>query len=682
MLDPASGTLTFPAEAIRLAIDEVKNKYGEGSIRPLIKDHVLRNFYAFELMMAPYAIGHLKIGFVLDEYGYRLKENERFNLFLTNTLDFTKEDPSKFIFIEQTLAKESQEALKVKEEIPVMVVMGNPPYSVSSSNTIEQDSDFKKLYESYKERVRKEERNIQPLSDDYIKFLAFAHWKVKQAGQGIVGMITNNSYLDGLIHRDMRKKLLDDFDEIYILNLHGSSKRQEKTPEGGKDENVFDIQQGVAIIILVKNKNLNKLIKYTDVWGLREGKYGFLDNYDIENTRWQNLKPIDPQNFFVVKNFGEEGKYKKFISISDIFAKFNAGIATGKDDVLVDFNKHSLLRKLSINDKSVFEAFMENNKVHKELVKKWLDELSNINIEEQIKEYSYRPFDNRYVIYNSKILQRARKEIMDNFIRENIAISITNSSSQEKYNEVFISNKIADKHLTGQQTYVFPLYLYSEEKRQQTIFDGQEKLDIEGVQHTLRANKGKSPNINWTNLPTFCSTLQSFTSSITGSFMQPTETIFYYIYAILYSNIYRQKYQEFLKIDFPRIPFTKDDNLFKALAQRGEQLVNLHLLKSKELINPLVKFPVRGDNSVEKREWKNDQVWINDKQYFAPIKEEVWNYYIGGYQVADKWLKDRKGRVLSSEDIKHYCKVATAISETIEIQKEIDRLYSKVEKLI
>lgn len=666
VLDPASGTLTFPAEAIKLAIEEVKNKYGEGSISSLIKDHILKDFYAFELMMAPYAIGHLKIGFVLDEYGYRLKENERFNLFLTNTLDFTKEDPNKFIFIEQTLARESQEALRVKEEVPIMVVIGNPPYSVSSSNVIERDSDFKKLYESYKAKVRKEERNIQPLSDDYVKFLAFAHWKVKQAGQGIVGMITNNSYLDGIIHRDMRKKLLDDFDEIYILNLHGSSKKQEKTPEGGKDENVFDIQQGVAITILVKNKDINKSVKYADAWGLREEKYKFLDNYDIENTKWRSLKPTDPQNFFVVKDFGQEDKYKKFISISDIFVKFNAGIATGKDDVLVDFKKQSLLKKLFINDKSAFEIFMKSNNVDGELIEKWFDELNRIDVEEQIKEYSYRPFDNRHVIYNSKILQRARKEIMDNFVRENIAISITNSSSQEKYNEVFISNRIADKHLTGQQTYVFPLYLYNEEKRQRTIFDGQEKLDIEGAQHTLRINEGKASNINWSNLPTFCST-------------QTEDAIFYYIYAILYSNVYRQKYQEFLKIDFPRVPFTQDDSLLKALAQRGEQLVNLHLLKSKELQNLSVKFYGRGDNLVDKREWKNGQVWINEKQYFAPIKEEVWKYYIGGYQVADKWLKDRKSRVLSSVDIKHYCKVATAISETIEIQKEIDRLYPKVE---
>lgn len=680
VLDPASGTLTFPAEAIRLAIEETKNKYGEGSISSLIKDHILKDFYAFELMMAPYAIGHLKIGFVLDEYGYKLKGGERFNLFLTNTLDFTKEDPNKFIFIEQTLAKESQEALKVKEKVPIMVVMGNPPYSVSSSNVIEQDSDFKKLYESYKEKVRKEERNIQPLSDDYIKFLAFAHWKIKQAGQGIVGMITNNSYLDGLIHRDMRKKLLDDFSEIFILNLHGSSKKQEKTPEGGKDENVFDIQQGVAIILLVKNKDINKWINYADVWGLREEKYKFLDNYDFENTEWLNLKPTDPQNFFVVKDFEEGDKYKKFTSVSDIFIKFNAGIATGKDDALIDFERQPLLRKLSINDKLAFEVFMKNNKVDGELIKKWFDELNKINIGEQIKEYSYRPFDNRYIIYNSKILQRARGIIMDNFLTKPNIGFIFRKNITGSWRHAFVTESLMDGNYLEARTYVFPLYLYNKQEDQRTIFDGQEKLDIEGAQHTLRVDKGKAPNINWNNLPTFCSTLQPFTSILTKSFIQPTEAIFYYIYAILYSNTYRQKYQEFLKIDFPRIPFIQDYRLFQALVQRGEQLVNLYLLKSKELENPLIKLYGRGDNSVEKRDWRSNQVWINNNQYFAPVEEEVWKYYIGGYQVADQWLKYRKGRTLSSEDIKRCCKVVTAIFKTIEIQKEIDRLYLSVEK--
>lgn len=413
-------------------------------------------------------------------------------------------------------------------------------------------------------------------------------------------------------------------------------------------------------------KNKQTKINYADLWGLREEKYKFLDNHDIKNTKWRNLKPTNPQNFFVVKDFGEEDKYKKFISVSDIFIKFNAGIATGKDDVLVDFEKQSLLRKLSANDRSTFDVFMENNKVNGELIEKWFDELSKIDLEEKIKEYSYRPFDNRYVIYNSKVLQRARKIIMDNFLTKYNIGFIFRKNITGNWHHSFITENLMDGNYLEARTYVFPLYLYDKQEDQGTIFDGQEKLDIEGVQHTLRSDKGKTPNIDWNNLPTFCST-------------QTAEAIFYYIYAILYSNVYRQKYQEFLKIDFPRIPFTEDESLFNALVQRGEQLVNLHLLKSKKLENPSIKFYGRGDSLVEKREWKNDQVWINNKQYFASIKDEIWNYQVGGYQVVDKWLKDRKGRILSSEDIKHYCKVATALAKTIEIQKEIDRLYSKVE---
>ncbi len=255
LLDPASGTLTFPANAISIAKKEIDNSPNAGSWRQVVKEHILKNYYSFELLMAPYIIGHLKVSLLLEELGYKMENGERFQLYLTNTLDFS-EIQSQICLpgIVHSLSEESQKANEIKKDIPVLVVMGNPPYSVSSANLIKENSEYKDLYESYKEIVRKEEKNIQPLSDDYIKFIAFAHWKVKQTGQGIVGMITNNSYLDGLIHRDMRRKLSEDFDEIYILNLHGNSKRKEKTPAGGKDENVFDIQQGVGIVLMVKMK--------------------------------------------------------------------------------------------------------------------------------------------------------------------------------------------------------------------------------------------------------------------------------------------------------------------------------------------------------------------------------------------------------------------------------------------
>lgn len=693
VLDPAAGTLTFPAEAIRLAIDEFKNKYGDGGIGGLIKSHILKNFYAFELMMAPYAIGHLKIGFIFNELGYRLTDQERFNLYLTNTLDFTKENPSSLPGIfERSISKESQEALKIKEEIPTMVVMGNPPYSVSSSNVIEKDSDFKKLYESYKEKVRKEERNIQPLSDDYIKFLAFAHWKVKQAGQGIVGMITNNSYLDGLIHRDMRKKLLDDFEEIYVLNLHGSTKRQEKIPEGGKDENVFDIQQGVSIILLIKSENLEKFVKYADVWGLREKKYEYLEKNDIFSTKWVSIKPQEPHNFFTIKDFKGGELYDKYISLVDIFNFYSVGGKPGDDNLLVSFDSEIAKTKLQ---QTIYTLKIDPVRATKEATRNLLA-INNFEVEpNRVIPYNYRPFDVRFTYYDERIYTRPVLKVKKQFDEKNIALLTTKILKAEDFAHAFVTNLFSDviflSNKTSTNTFVFPLYLYKED-----------------MQQSLLNEKSKSSNLQWSNLPSLYQTAQPFTSKLSGNFIQTAGAIFYYIYAILYSNTYRQKYQEFLKIDFPRIPFTKDYQLFQSLAQRGEELVELHLLKSKYLEKSKVKFYGKGSLSVEMPSFTtkvdldsyldfprpdyltSDEggldviergiIKVNQKQFFGPINKDVWNYNIGGYQVLEKWLKDRRGRILSSEDVKHYCKVATALSETIEIQKEIDRLYLEVEK--
>ncbi len=662
VLDPAAGTLTFLANAISVAKDEYVAKYGNGGWEKLIKEHILKNFYAFELLMAPYTVGHLKISLLLKESGYEMQEDDRFKLYLTNTLDFKEiEDLPPLLSLIKEITEESKKAFEVKTKEFILVITGNPPYSVSSSNIIEKGSDFYNLYESYKALVRQQEKNIQPLSDDYIKFIAFAHWKIKQNDQGIVAMITNNSYLDGLIHRDMRRKLMEDFNEIYILNLHGNSKRKGKSPDGGKDENVFDIQQGVSIVVLVKNKYLEKFVKYEDLWGSREEKYEFLEKNDVYNTDWMELKSKPQNNFFVPKNTEGEDKYNKFISLTSIFDKKNAGTASGKDDVLVDFNKQSLLKRMSTENKDAFETFMEANDVSKDLIKKWLDELNKMDLEEHIKSYTYRPFDKRFFIYSNKMLQRARTDIMDNFLKNNLAICVTNSSSQDFYSEVFISDAITDKHLTGHQTYVFPLYIYNKRGQQ-----------------NLLSKIGMSINFKWGNLG-WLQTLQPFTSKLSSNFIQTEQAIFYYMYAVLYSNIYRKKYQEFLKIDFPRIPFTKDYELFKALAQRGEQLINIHLLNSEDLSNPIAKFEGKGDAFIEDVKRENNFVYINKNQYFL-VSNEVWNYYIGGYQVANKWLKNRKGRKISSEEIKHYCKTITAISKTIELQKEIDRLYSKIEE--
>src|SRR3989337_2904277 len=312
VLDPAAGTLTFLAEAGKLAVEEFVSKYGEGGKENLIKEHILKNFYAFELMMAPYAVGHLKMSFLLEELGYRLQKDDRFKLYLTNTLEMEELAQTDLPGM-ASLSEESNLAGKVKKETPILVILGNPPYSGHSANV----SDFiEKEMGLYKEDVR-DERNIQPLSDDYIKFIRFAHWKIEKAGKGVIGMITNNSYLSGLIHRGMRKKLLEDFNEIYILNLHGNSRIGEKCPDGSKDENVFDIKQGVSIALFIKEKKQkgHGKVFYQDVYGIREKKHEYLNKKDVKSTKWERLKPFGPYYFFVRKDFSHQASYDKFWSI-------------------------------------------------------------------------------------------------------------------------------------------------------------------------------------------------------------------------------------------------------------------------------------------------------------------------------------------------------------------------------
>ena len=663
VLDPAAGTLTFLAEAAKLAIKEFVSRYGEGARESFIKEQILQNFYAFELMMAPYAIGHLKMSFLLEELGYKLKENERFRLYLTNTLEI-EELAQTIIPGMVSLSKESHLAGKVKKEQPILAIMGNPPYSVSSAN---KSKFSEKEMAIYKEDVR-DERNIQPLSDDYIKFIRFAHWKIDKSGKGIIGMITNNSYLSGLIHRGMRKKLLKSFNEIYILNLHGNARIGEKCPDGSKDENVFDIMQGVSIALFIKNKEQETFGKvyYQDVYGLRKNKYNFLDSNDIKTIEWKELKLSEPYYFFVKKDFKLEKEYKKFLSVEEVFIKYNAGIATGKDNVLVDFNKQNLARKFSTKDKEIFCLLMKTYGIKENLITKWYEELKEQDVKRQIKTYNYRPFDKRFTIYNKKVLQRARKSIMDYMLHDNISIILTKQLAKVPFKHCFVSIDIGDRCLISLRTkelgYFFPLYLYPKINKI-NLFNNLEKLEE------------RKPNINCKLFEILSDTYKNQPSS---------EEIFYYIYAALYSNIFRKKYEEFLKINFPRIPFTRNYNLFREMSRFGKRLVDLHLLKSSELNSPLYKFQGKGDNRVEKIKYaeKEKRIYFNEKQYFEEIPQDIWQYQIGSYQVCRKWLKNRKGCYVSLEDIKHYCRMVTALQKTIEVQQEIDNIYEEVKRNI
>lgn len=681
VLDPAAGTLTFPAQAIQLAADEYKEKYGSGGVKKLIKDHILKNFYAFELMMAPYAVGHLKIDFVLESLGYKLGEDERFKLYLTNTLELKDLERSQLPGLE-TLSEESEKAGKVKREIPIMVIMGNPPYSGHSENIgdwiMEKIKDYREI-----EGKSLGERNPKWLQDDYVKFFRFAQWKIEQAGAGILGFITNHAWLDNPTFRGMRYSLMKTFDEIYILNLHGSTLKKEKTPEGGKDENVFDIRPGVAIAILVKTKELKeKKIFYSDQWGLREEKYKWLEDHDVKTTKWQKLDPSDPYYFFVPKEGKGWDLYQNFWKVTDIFPVNSVGIVTARDSFVIDFDKEDLESRIRIfkgqreDDEFIKVAYnLKDKPTFHWYVKETRQKLREVvNWQNYFTKILYRPFDERWIYYHPTVIERHREEVMQHMLPVNLGLSVGRAGAvigSKVWDIVFVSDSITDLNIFrrgGNQ--FFPLYLYTDT---QTV----EKKKNPGVavmmlfDKSKEGYKAKRPNIS----PKLLADLKNAFDK------EPTpEEIFYYIYTILYSNTYRQKYQEFLKIDFPRVPFTEDYKVFQKLGKLGGQLVDLHLLKSKELEKPIAKFQGRNDNMVEKREYENGRIYINDEQYFEGIKPEVWEYQIGGYQVLDKWLKDRKARILSSEDIKHYCKIISSLSKTIKIQKQIDKLYPEIEK--
>ena len=358
LLDPAAGTMTFIAKAAQVAVDEFVGKYGEGSRESFLHDHVLENFYAFELMMAPYAVGHLKMSFFLEELGYKLKPEERVKFYLTNTLEMEELSEARLPGL-SSLAHESHEAGKVKQETPILVVLGNPPYSGHSSN---KGPWISSLIDDYKQVDGKPlgEKNTKWLQDDYVKFIRFAEWKVAQAGEGVIGMITNHSYLDNPTFRGMRQHLMNTFDEIYVLDLHGNALKKEKCPDGSKDENVFDIRQGVAIAFFIKcseaaclprseesnRKNDEHHVFHAERFGLREGKYDWLNENGWATTDWKDIRPHSEFYLFVPRDEQTLARYEKFVKITDIFPINSVGIVTSRDRFVIDFDKETLKRRI------------------------------------------------------------------------------------------------------------------------------------------------------------------------------------------------------------------------------------------------------------------------------------------------------------------------------------------------
>jgi len=608
---------------------------------------------------------------LLTETGYKPKDEQRFRIFLTNSLE--EAHPDTATLFSSWLSDEADQANAIKRDAPVMVVMGNPPYSGESSNKGQWIMD---LMDDYKKepggKEKLKERNPKWINDDYVKFLRYGQHFIERNGSGVLAFINPHGYLDNPTFRGMRWNLLKTYDKIYTIDLHGNSKKKETAPDGSTDQNVFDIMQGVSINIFVKTgkkkpSELGKIFHY-DLYGKREMKYEFLIENSLKTTQFRELPNVAPNFFFVPKDFEGQIQFDKGFKIGELFYLNSVGIATAKDAILINMSKTNLVDN----------------------VKNFYDIDTN---ESLVKNISYRLFDDRYIYFDSKIVERAREKTMQHFIdKQNFGIALCKQfKSGDTYQHIFVSNKIIESsyvsNKTSEITSIFPLYIYPEDSGQQSLEDSPERtpnLNMEIVEQiAVKINHVFLPDEN-----IVCDLVAGFD----GTF-SPLD-ILDYIYAVLHSPTYREKYKEFLKIDFPRVPYPKDAKTFWKLVELGGEIRKIHLLESPTVEKYITKYPMDGGNIVTKPlfqmyDYSNEildengnenypdylgAVYINETQFFADVPTSAWEFYIGGYQPAQKWLKDRKGRELSYEDILHYQKIIVALSETDRIMKEIDKI--------
>lgn len=691
ILDPACGTGTYLLWIFQLIykrFQESPDALTEGledkSWSGYVKERLLPRVFGFELLMAPYAIAHLKLGLFLEETGYQFDSGKRLGVYLTNTLEDIKlkEENQQLALklpqINELITAENKAVYKIKNQEPIMLVIGNPPYNGESANKgkwiMELMDDYKKE-PGTKEKLK--EQNSKFINDDYVKFLRYGQYFIEKNGEGILSFINPHGFLDNSTFRGMRWNLLKTYDEIYTVDLHGNSKKKDTDPDSSIDVNVFDIMQGVSINSFVKTgKNkTDKLSKvfHFDLYGKREKKYNFLKKNHIATVLYEQLDYIANDYFFVPKNFERKEEYEKGFPIDKIFSVFSLGILTKNDSITINFDENELNLILDNFEKLNFKDLRRKHSIKPDSrdwqILKAIDDIKHNRSKVSPTSISYRPFDTRktFLSGNSRgFISYPQNKIRNHFIKDNIALIVNRQLASLPFTHCFVTNIISDQCYISNKTKeggtVCPLYLYPTNNNQIAI---ENQKRIPNFDEIIIKQIAKNLGLRFTNEK----------EPIADTF-NPIDLL-NYIYAILHSRTYRDRYAEFLKIKFPRIPFTSNNELFRQLADYGEQLVQLHLMTSPKLDNLITEFvEEEGDRIVAPGhpKYQDGAVQINKNgDKFTGVPEEVWNFYVGGYQPCQKWLKDRKERTLSEEDILHYQKMVVSLKETIELMTKIDQ---------
>ena len=746
ILDPATGTGTFLYAVIEMIRERFMRRRNAGLWSSYVKEQLLPRLFGFELLMAPYAVAHLKLGMQLagqnlseearQDWRYDFGSSERLNIYLTNTLEEGLKQSE--ITLGRFISQEANAAASIKRDQPIMVVLGNPPYSGHSANRSRSDSGEKTwigtLLDSYYKVDGQSlgERNSKWLQDDYVKFIRFGQWRIARSGSGILAFITNHGYLDNPTFRGMRQQLMQTFTDIYLLDLHGSVNKGDRSPDGETDENVFDIRLGVSIAIFIRDgaKNGPARVHHADLWGERKEKYAWLAANDMTTTDWEEITPTSQKYRFKPTNAAVESEFKKGWDIKQIMPTNSVGITTSRDAFAFGFERAALEERISDflnpehSDDAVrtryFGTLSRSSRLpgdtnNWQMAKRRSALQKDFQWRKKIAVCLYRPFDLRWLFYHPDAVERRRLKVMEHMLNnENMALATTRAVEiGREYEHVFCTKSTMQHHAVSlkEVNYLFPLYRYPSR-----VGEPNSQSEIRNLSPWPEGPHGRRPNLDqafvndlarslgWMFVPDGRGNLGEValaargTGKKAGSTFGP-EDIFHYIYAILHAPSYRSRYAEFLEGDFPRVPLTSDSHLFATLARLGATLVGLHTLDvelAPELKTLRTSYPIRGTDEVASGHPRylapgepdplsgtpllKGRVYINrgnankrvSGQYFEDVPPEVWDFHIGGYQVSDKWLKDRRGRTLSNDDLNHYRRIIVALQETIRIMEAID----------
>lgn len=677
ILDPAAGTGTFLAHTIKHIAETVKGSAGAGIWSKYVETDLIPRLHGFELLMASYAMCHLKLDMELKATGYTPSASPpRASVYLTNSLE-EGEPPQPVLMLEKWLADEAREANRIKTEKPIMCIIGNPPYSGISQNNGRWIENLLARYKMEPGGLERLNERKHWLNDDYVKFIRMAESMIEKNGEGILGYITNHGYLDNPTFRGMRWHLLTTFDKIYILDLHGSQKKAQVKTDGLLDTNVFDIQQGVCIIVGVKTfsersgakpkaqqKSKLGMVFHADIRGSRQHKYDTLWESKIESIEFKTIEPEEPNFFFAPKDLSNNGAYQSGFNLSDFCPTNSTGVITARDSLAIDFEEPALRQKIfsfcdrSKSDEQVRQQYFggrASGKYKAGDTRGWKLDAARAQLSARsgsipILDYDYRPFDRRKIIFDAAVIDWPRHDVMKHLKRENLSLVFCRQSVADDWSNTFVASTIVDDSYVSNRSkergYAAPLYLYPDEGE----FEQTRRVNFDDKLYGKLRKLAKHPSRG-----------------------EPDEVaVFDYIYGVLHCPAYRETYAEFLKIDFPRIPWPASPDVFWHVSDRGGQLRRLHLMEATAIGDTPFPFTGAGDGVVEKPELRGGAVWINPNQRFENIPSVSWDFYIGGYQPAQKWLKDRKGRALTFDDVKHYQRILKILAETDRIMTTIE----------